>query len=375
MKKTYTTFIVISILILSVFQSGFALEKQDNEATKSYLIAFKNGIDTEIIKQKKGKVKKSFKILPVVAADLSASAVQELRKNPNVSLIEEDQKVYAAGQIIPWGITKVRAPEAQQIGCTGSGVKVAVFDTGISTTHEDIHLSGGANFVQNAVDYSDDNGHGTQVAGIISATNNNVGVLGVSPNAQIYSVKVLDKYGSGNFSDIIAGIEWAINNKVNIINMSFGGDTYSQIFQNSLDKAYNSGILLIASAGNNGFNKKGSITYPAAYQSVIAVGAVDLQNKRADFSSVGRDLELVAPGVGIQSTFTNGYGYYSGTSFASPHVSGVAALVWETRSELTNIQLRNILNKSANSIGDSFNYGYGIVNVMSALKYPIITKK
>ena len=153
---------------------------------------------------------------------------------------------------------------------------------------------------------------------------------------------------------------------MNIINMSLGGTAKSRTLEQAVDKAYEFGILLVAAAGNNGYDKKGTITYPASYDSVIAVGAVDQQNNRASFSSVGRQLELMAPGVGILSTVpNNGYASYNGTSMASPHVTGAVALVWEAKPSLTNIQLRNLLNDSATYLGDSFEYGNGLVNSKS----------
>ena len=219
---------------------------------------------------------------------------------------------------------------------------------------------GGISFVDGTTDYLDDNGHGTHVAGTVAALDNEIGVIGVAPQAELYAIKVLDQNGSGSYSDIIAGIEWAIDNNMNIINMSLGGTAKSRTLEKAVNKAYESGILLVAAAGNNGYAKKGTITYPAAYDSVIAVGAVDQNNNRASFSSVGRQLELMAPGVSILSTVPdNGYESYNGTSMASPHVAGVAALVWEAKPNLTNFQLRNLLNETSTYIGDSFEYGNG----------------
>ncbi|WP_339063965.1 S8 family peptidase [Tepidibacillus marianensis] len=227
-----------------------------------------------------------------------------------------------------------------------------------------IYVVGGTSVLTGVNDYFDDNGHGTHVAGTIAALDNEIGVIGVAPQAELYAIKALDQYGSGNYSDIISGIEWAIDQHMDIVNMSLGGTTSSKALKAAVDKAYNSGILLIASAGNNGFSKKGSITYPAAYDSVIAVGAVDQQDIRASFSSVGRQLELMAPGVGIESTFpNNSYSTMNGTSMASPHVVGAAALMWESQPTLTNVQLRQLLDENAVPLGNSFEYGNGLIKV------------
>lgn len=207
------------------------------------------------------------------------------------------------------------------------------------------------------------------VAGTAAALHNTVGVIGTAPEVSLYAIKVLDRFGSGSYSDVVSGIEWAITNHLNILNMSLGGSSSSRTLKAAMDQAYNSGILLIASAGNNGYSSKGTITYPAAYDSVIAVGAVDQHNIRASFSSVGRQLELMAPGVSIQSTVPGGYAVYDGTSMAAPHVTGVAALMWQDKPSLSNIQLRNALNQTAFPLGDGFSYGNGLVDALAAINY------
>ncbi len=361
----------LSVMFIFIFSStSFAKNNQQNlDMVKSYLVTFHSSVDTDLIKSNGGKIKKNYKNIPVVAVDMSVNTKQKLASNPKVAYIEEDSKIEVHGQVIPWGITHIRAIDVQQTGITGSGIKVGILDTGIDYSHEDLNVSGGTTFVSGTTDYMDDNGHGTHLAGIVASLNNSVGVIGVAPQVNLYAVKVLDRYGNGNYSNLIAGIDWAISNNLNIINMSLGGNNSSNALKAAVDRAFNAGILLIASAGNNGFNKKGNICYPAAYDSVIAVGAVDGQNNRASFSSVGRQLDLVAPGVDILSTIPGDYGYNSGTSMATAHVTGVAALVWEVNNNLGNINLRNILFNSSTKLGDPFLYGYGLVNTMNALNY------
>lgn len=310
-----------------------------------------------------------YKYFPVIAVQLPENALEAVVNNPIVEYVELDGKVKASSQMTPWGVSHVKATDVHQMGVTGRGIKVGVLDTGIDYMHEDLRVIGGATFVEGSTDYLDDNGHGTHVAGTVAALNNTIGVLGTATQASLYAIKVLDEYGSGNYSDVVAGIEWAITNQINILNMSFGGSSSSLTLQAAVDKAYNSGLLLIASAGNNGYDRKGTITYPAAYDSVIAVGAVDQNNKRASFSSVGRELELMAPGVEIQSTIPGGFAVKSGTSMAAPHVTGVAALLWEAKSGLTNVQVRNTLNITATWLGDAFSYGNGIVDAQAAINY------
>jgi subtilisin len=255
---------------------------------------------------------------------------------------------------------------------TGSGVKIAVLDTGIDASHEDLNVAGGASFVADEPDaLTDGNGHGTHVAGTIAALNNNVGVVGVSYDVDLYAVKVLSAAGSGTLSGIAQGIEWAIDNDMDVINMSLGGSTGSSTLKQASDNAYNSGIVVVAAAGNSGsfFGLINTIGYPARYDSVIAVGAVDANNNRASFSSVGNQLEVMAPGVDINSTLPgNQYGALNGTSMASPHVAGAAALILAKYPNMTNVEVRQKLRDTATNLGSAFNYGHGVINVEEALK-------
>ena len=231
-------------------------------------------------------------------------------------------------------------------------------DTGIAS-HLDLNIAGGHSVISN--DYNDNNGHGTAVAGVISALINDEGIIGTAPEIDLYAVKIMES-SSGDLSDAIAGLEWAINNSMDIVSMSFGFNSYSQIFKEVLEEAYNNGILLVAAAGNNG---KDDILYPAKYNKVIAVGAVNKNNNRASFSSYGFDMELVAPGVDINSTsLNNKYTTSSGSSMSTPHVTGVVALIKAFNNSLTNVQIRNKLRNDALDLGNSgwdMLYGFGLV--------------
>lgn len=361
---------IVLVVVLASTSFAYGEKSKDTPMMKPYFVSFDTEVDLNVIKSFGGEIKRQYKFMPVVAVNLPEKAVQALSNNPKVVYIEEDGNVQATGQVTPWGIPHVDADEVQQTGVVGSGVKVGIIDTGIDYTHEDLIVSGGATFVQGTIDYMDDNGHGTHVAGTVAGVDNTIGVLGVAPKVELYAIKVLDQNGSGSYSDVVAGIEWAIRNNIDILNMSLGGSQGSKTLQSAIDNAYNEGMLLVAAAGNSGYDRKGTIGYPAKYDSVIAVGAVDQQNNRASFSSVGRELELMAPGVNIHSTVSGGgYDSYNGTSVATPHVSGVAALVWEAKPELSNIQLRNTLNNTAITLGDSFYYGNGLTDVLAAVNY------
>ncbi|MEN3132662.1 S8 family peptidase [Bacillus cereus] len=248
-------------------------------------------------------------------------------------------------------------------------MSVAILDTGIDEDHKDLIIKDGISFVENHPGFDDDNGHGTHLAGIIAAQANNIGTTGLAPNVDLYAVKVLDSESNGKYSTVVKGIDWAIEHKINIVLMSLGGTKKSLFFEEAMNKAYEKGVLLISSAGNRGFREEDTITYPAKFESVIAVGALDNDDQRGFLSSKGENLELMAPGVDILSTWNNGdYKYDSGTSMAAAHVAGVAALIFERKPNLSNEQVRDIMNKSAIPLGDPFEYGNGKVSISNSLK-------
>lgn len=363
------------VLLLMPLQTGFAQEvepqsksdylvKFDGPAEKGLLKAF--GVDDQDIKH-------TFTKLPVVALELTENQAKGLLNHPQIEAVEKDAKVKAFAQTTPWGIPHVQGTDAQNAGHTGSGVKVAVLDTGIDCSHEDLNVSGGYSVfddAENSNPCNDGNGHGTHVAGTVAGLDNDLGVLGVAPQASLYAVKVLNNDGSGSYSGIAEGIEWAINNNMDIINMSLGGSQSSSILEDFANLAYDEGLLVVAAAGNSG-NKGGkndSVGYPAKYQSVIAVAAVDQNNQRASFSSTGPAVELSAPGVNILSSVPgNSYDSYNGTSMASPHVAGVAAQVWAAKPGLSNVELRQLLNDTAQPLGGSNQYGSGLVQSLDAI--------
>jgi subtilisin family serine protease len=270
-------------------------------------------------------------------------------------------------ETLPWGVNRIGADEAWPTS-TGNAVKVAVLDTGIDVNHPDLQVKGGINCIVSGASYTDDHGHGTHCAGIIAAKDNEIGVVGVAPNAWLYAVKVLNSKGSGYTSDIIEGIDWSVANGMDVISMSLGSSYYSLSFDNACKNAYNNGIVIVAAAGNDG---KDTISYPAAYASVIAVTATDSSDNIAYFSNYGDDAELAAPGVSIYSTYKNGgYAYMSGTSMATPHVAGVAALIIEDNPTMTAQQVRAKLQASAEDLGTSGRdnyFGYGLVDADQAV--------
>ena len=245
--------------------------------------------------------------------------------------------MFAKRPELTWGVNRVHAPAAWAVcardkvkTCEGAFVKVAVIDTGIFAEHSDLlgQVDGGYSAItksENPKDYGDDNeiGHGTHVAGTIAAIRDNKGVVGVAPSARLYSVKVLDKTGNGNMSDVVDGLVWATKNRMDVVNMSLGAPEGSDALRLAVRKASGSGVIIVAAAGNSG----AAVSFPGAYDDVITVAASDFDDKLAPFSSRGPAVDFIAPGVDILSTRIGG-GWLSlrGTSMACPHVAGLAAI-------------------------------------------------
>jgi len=347
---------------------------QNAEGLVPVLISFAqkpNAPETELVLSHGGRIKYIFRYINAIAAFLPPTALEVLRSLPQVIRIEPDSQVRALGieENNSWGVVRINAPAAHSLGYTGSGVKVAVIDSGIDYTHPDLAHAyrGGYDFVNQDPDPMDDNGHGTHVAGVIAAKPNGIGVLGVAPDVDLYALKVLDRTGAGYWSDVIAAIEWAIDQGIQVVNLSIGGDGAAAV-EAICRTAYDRGLLLVAAAGNGGTT---SVIAPACYPSVIAVGATDQNDRAAPFSPNAPELELVAPGTTIYSTLPGGsYGVKSGTSMACPHVAGVAALIWSANSSLPNQEVRNKLAQTAVDLGApgrDTSYGFGLVHAARAV--------
>jgi subtilisin family serine protease len=276
-----------------------------------------------------------------------------------------------SAQTIPWGVERI-VPASIRATNKGRGVKIAILDTGIDADHPDLRIAGGATFVAGTTAFNDDNGHGTMLAGIIAALDNNAGVVGVAPQAEIYAVKVISQDGKGDTAAVVKGIEWSIANGMQIINLSFGDpNQLPSDVVNALQKAYDAGIVIIAGAGNRGkTGLQDSICYPAKYDMVISVGSTDNLNQKADFSSSGPRLDIMAPGQNIISCNNKGtYSSSSGTSFSAAYVSGVAALLINA-GVTDNREIKTLLETSAQDLGApgwDFEYGFGLVDAGSAI--------
>ncbi len=355
-----------SLLIVIFIVSLVPISADAQLSEERVIVLFKDKVDKNVIGQLKGKVNAEFKNVPALAVTAPSASIAAIKKNPNVKSVEKDIILKVNAQTADWGITRTQAKEAWDSGLTGKGVKIAVVDTGIAN-HEDLNIAGGVSTVDYTNSFNDDNGHGTHVAGIVGAENNSIGVVGIAPDADIYAVKSLDANGSGYLSDIIEGIDWAVMNNMDIINLSLGTTSHSTTLQQIVDKAYSQNILVVAAAGNNG-STDGSgdtVNYPARYNSVIAVAATDSSDKRASFSATGSTVEVAAPGVGVLSTYINNqYARSSGTSMATPYVAGNLALLKQANSTLSAKDLRIKLQQGVVDLGTAGKdawFGYGLI--------------
>ena len=353
--------------------SSFILNAPDIEEEPGrvrVILVFRRNIDDALIERTQGNVLRRYQNVPAVTLSVPPQAIRGLINNPNVERLEYDTKVNVAG-VVEWDLETIQVPQVWSNGYSGQGIRIGVIDTGIAN-HPDLRIAGGASFVSYTTSFSDDNGHGTHVAGIIGALKNNSGVIGVAYGADLYAIKVLDANGAGYLSDVVAGIDYAIQQNLDIINLSLGTTTDSLTLKSIIDKAYQRGIVVVAAAGNSGTNDTSAdnILFPARYSSAIAVGAIDSRLNRASFSSTGPNLELVAPGVSILSTHLGGQNVrLSGTSMAAPFVTGYLALMMQAFPTMTAVELRSLLIENARDLGtagfDSV-FGHGLIQAFDA---------
>ncbi len=321
-----------------------------------------------------------------VAGNFSERAIQRLRANHDVRYVEADGTMHALGpgggppggggpegECLPWGVDRTDADVAHANGGTGSGADVAIIDTGIDDDHPDLqaNVGEGRAFVSCRggncnYDWSDDGDHGTHCAGIAGApAGNGEGVQGVSTEATLHAVKVLDKSGSGSFSDVAAGIEYTANQGWDVASLSLGASSGSQAVADAVQYADSNGVLVVAAAGNSG-PCTDCVGYPAAYDGAVAVSSTDSDDSLSSFSSTGPEVELAAPGGSVFSSIIDGYDTYSGTSMATPHVSGAAAQLMANGA--SNDDARSTLKQNAEGLGLSSNeQGTGLLDVAAAL--------
>jgi subtilisin len=358
------------------------LAMQDMQNVQGYFEELPQGLDVNLYD------------LPILTGSFTEDEIQSLRSDGNVARVEEDRMAYALplqrsqettvttgpglisedmpvspAETLPWGVNQIGAERAWEV-TRGAGIKVAVIDTGIEHIHNDLapNFAGGVSFVPGE-SFTDGNGHGTHVAGIIGARQNGSGIVGVAPNCSLYSVKALDRLGGGQYSWIISAIVWCVRNGMDVINMSLGGPDHVQALEDACNYALQHNVLVVAAAGNTG-PQEDSVGYPARYGSVIAVSAVDTSRNLANFSSRGQHVDLTAPGVQILSTLPgNRYGRMNGTSMAAPHVAGTAALAISSHRFTPAETIREILTRTADNLGTpgrDDHFGFGLVDAEQA---------
>ncbi|MNO45933.1 Thermophilic serine proteinase precursor [compost metagenome] len=271
-----------------------------------------------------------------------------------------------------WNLPIIETNRGWKLSKGSNDVIVAVVDTGVDINHPDLKgkLMKGYNVINPDEDPLDDVGHGTHVAGIISAkVNNNEGIAGMMWGGKLLPVKALDNTGSGTTYSVAQGIIWATDQGAKVINLSLGNYADAQFLHDAIKYAYDRDVVLIAATGNDNTERPG---YPAAYPEVLSVSATDYNLNRASFSNYGDYIDVMAPGESIASTYPdNQYAALSGTSMASPHVAALAALIRSINPELKNTEVMDIIRKNVIDLGDNGRdkyFGYGQIDVYSALQ-------
>ncbi|QDH20418.1 S8 family peptidase [Saccharibacillus brassicae] len=397
MNKKHLSVALSSLLVLPLLaQAGPANFATAEGADQEVVIVYKNEEGKEAALQQTTEVRHEFETVPAVSAAVSPTELRDLVNNPDIAYVERnisfgitdaDVEGYSStpkpntAEKSRWNFQEVAPDTMWNQGFTGQGVKVAVIDSGISA-HPELKIAGGVSTVgpDMTSNFADDNGHGTHVAGIIAADTGSAQVTGVAPNVSLYGIKSLGANGKGSLQDVLEGLDWAIQNKMDIINLSLGSEDDSQALHDMVDKAYEQGIIVVASAGNSGTVNNvntDTVNYPAKYASVISVAAVDENRQHAVFSSAGPKVDFSAPGVSIVSTYpsnlpnSNGnpsYAGMDGTSQAAPHIAGELALLKEKNPSASASTLRTLLKSYAVDLGtpgrDNL-YGEGFVTFKS----------
>ena len=291
-----------------------------------------------------------------------------LEASPPRPLLTRDYQMAPAGENIDWGVKRISGPEAWETA-TGRDVTVGIIDTGIATSHPDLQgaVIGGYNAIDGG-SYEDDNDHGTYVASVIAARENGVGIVGVAPDAMLYAIKVMGSDGRGYISNVIEGCQWALNMGLPVVNMSLGSSHESVALQEAMSAVASQGMSTIVATGNEG---ERGVYYPARNDVAICVGASGADGQRREWSNYGPALKengVLAPGDWILAAEKNGgWRRVSGTSIATPHVTGIIALLLE-KNQFGREFLRKFVFQGASQYEkpDEFS-GHGAVNARNAL--------
>ncbi|HWP60816.1 MAG TPA: S8 family serine peptidase [Candidatus Acidoferrales bacterium] len=335
-----------------------------------------------VLKKHRGKVLKKLgraKAHRIKVRAKSLDAVESaLAKDPRIKVVERN--FLAESTLVPndpgfptqWHLSKIAAASGWDLTTGSTGVIIAVIDAGVDSTHPDLNnkLLPGFNFVSNTTDTSDATGHGTAVAGTAAAeTNSGIGVAGLGWNNSIMPLAVINpSTGTASYADIAEAIIYAADHGAKVINMSLAGSSYSTTLQNAVNYAWSKGLVLVAAAGNK---TTSTPYYPAALDNVVAVSATDKYDQLASFSNFGSWIDVAAPGTSIYTTNRGGgYGTWQGTSFASPQVAALAALVFSLNPGLSNAQVVDLIRSNTTdlgSVGFDQSFGWGRINAYKTL--------
>ncbi|WP_409015824.1 S8 family serine peptidase [Anaerostipes caccae] len=327
---------------------------------KTSLLKEENIIVSKMTQKEANTIEKDNKV-EVVEEDINvnASTTNEDESNKNVKVQKKSK-----GKDDFWNLKSIGVDEEHHKG--GSKVKVALLDSGVDF-QEGLDVKERVNLIADGEEISplfeDETNHGTSIASLLISENENRQVKGINPNIELYSARILDRNKQAPVSRVIEGIHWAIDKNVKIISISFGMDQYSEALKQAIDEANAKGILVVAAAGNNGEKGTDSVQYPAAFENVVAVGSIDSQAKISDFSSIGKEVDVVAPGEAVRATGAFGETMVtSGTSMSVPHVVGVASLIWQKDLSKPKDFVSQLLEESAKPLGNKEKYGNGVVD-------------
>lgn len=327
-----------------------------------------------------GKVKRDYGQAMIIKSG-SLSTMELMKKlaehpdsiyaEPNYLLLPNRVPNDTYYQDYQWNLPMIGMEKSWEITRGSNDVIVAIVDTGIDLAHPEFQgkLVEGYNVLEDNNHPEDDNGHGTHVAGVIAAKSNNAdGIAGMSWNSKLMPIKAIGADGAGSAFDIAQGIYWATDHGADVINLSVGNYTSSAALLEACRYAFERNVVLVAASGNDASEQP---SYPAAYEEVLSVAAVDHNRERADFSNFGDNIDVAAPGVDIPSTYIySDYAVLSGTSMACPHVAALASLIRSVRPGMKNTDVMELIRTSADDLGPpgkDMLYGYGLINANNAL--------
>lgn len=358
MVENMTSFYKWSVMgLVSVCSFFFMLIPQAEAHEREAMVIYEDAVGLDNIQRNHIEIENHYENLKTVEGTFTTAQLRTLKQDAHIKLVEtRDIELETLSTTLPWNLELLNTSYAWAHDLTGEDVKVGMLDTGVVEQRglERVHRV-------SLVDEEEDRDvkrHGTMVATILASTN---GTLpGIAPNMELYSIKIFDDDNKASVSDFLAGIDWAIDEEIEVLNMSLGTKKDYQLLHNAVKAAEHEGIIMVAAAGND-YAKK-PINYPAAYEEVIAVGAVDAAKEHSRFSNTGSELEFVAPGEKLTSLTTK---LYNGTSFAAPHVTAIIAALKQQHPDWSAEKIRPYLRNYTEDLGSAgrdTTYGYGFLS-------------